>query len=457
MTDPIYCLSLDARLKDKLSSQCDDDDWPSIQGIEDADSARKLLAEAPISTLFVDCRDESRVDGLAELLRDLKAGGFGAIDLIAVSDGWYPVDCADLISLMSVRTLRCPLRDDDLRAVFEFIRKGGRINGDRRFPDSRQLECRNLRLVTHTPAMFEMVDQLSQIAARDVTLLLVGETGTGKTTLAQIVHCMSDRRKEPLQNVACGALPRSLIESELFGHTRGAFTGADRDKTGRFEAAGRGTLLLDEIDVLSSKEQVKLLRVIETRQFEPVGATETRESQARLIVASNVDLETLTKQQQFRSDLYFRLNVLQFVLLPLRERQIDIIPLAMQFIRECCELHRIEVKRVSHDFLQCLMNYQWPGNLRELKNQLQRSVLFCKNAQLCRDDLAECICSATPATEFDRPLSPPTSLAERVAQSERRILEDELQKHNHSRTATARSLGISRVGLYKKMRKHGMM
>eukprot|EP00913_Durusdinium_trenchii_P028283 g26511.t1 len=321
-------------------------------GTLDPSGARQALAAAPISTIFVDFRDNCRLNDLESLLIDLKAGGYGAIDLIAVSDGWYPIEFADLVSLMAVKSLSFPLQDHKLADVFDFINRGGRINGHRKFPDARRLECGGLKLQTHTPEMFKMVEQLGQIAPRDVTLLLIGETGTGKTTLAQIVHEISDRRDEPLQNVACGALPRSIIESELFGHTRGAFTGADRDKTGRFEAAGRGTLLLDEIDVLGSKEQVKLLRVIETRQFEPVGATETRESQARLIVASNVDLEELTEKQQFRSDLYFRLNVLQFVLLPLRERQLDIIPLATQFIRECCKLHDISVKRVSHEFLQ---------------------------------------------------------------------------------------------------------
>lgn len=457
MTNPVFCLSLDARLDEELNGHCDGDNLPEIRAIANAKSVRQALSGVPISTLFIDFRDEFRIDGLAGLLADLKSGDFGAVDLISVSDGWLPLEYADTVSLMSIRSLKYPFQGEELESAIKFVLGGGRINGHRTFPESRSLECANLKLVTHTPRMFKMVEELGQIASRDVTLLLVGETGTGKTTLAQIVHTLSDRREEPMQNVACGALPRSIIESELFGHTRGAFTGADRDRAGRFEAAGRGTLLLDEIDVLGSKEQVKLLRVIETRQYEPVGATETRESQARLIVASNVDLETLTKQQQFRSDLYFRLNVLQFVLLPLRERLMDVIPLAMQFIRECCELHEISVKRVSHEFLQCLLNYHWPGNLRELKNQLQRSVLFCKDGQLCRDDLAECIRDASPRSVKERSLVPPTSLAERVAQSERRILEDELRKHNDSRTATARSLGISRVGLYKKMRKHGMM
>jgi DNA-binding NtrC family response regulator len=174
----------------------------------------------------------------------------------------------------------------------------------------------------------------------------------------------------------------------LFGHVRGAFTSADRSRTGRFEAAGRGTLLLDEIDALALKEQAKLLRVIETGEFEPVGSTETRISEARLVVASNLDLETLATQNKFRTDLYYRLNVLQFVQPPLRERPLDVVPMAMQFIGECSQRHNIGVTRVHREFLAAVKRYQWPGNIREMKNQLQRSVLFCDKGALSVDHLS---------------------------------------------------------------------
>ncbi|GAB4138301.1 MAG: sigma-54 dependent transcriptional regulator [Planctomycetaceae bacterium] len=378
---------------------------------------------------------------------------------MAVSDGWYPLDLAEDAFLTSSGHLEVPLSGEESLEKFRlFLGSENQSNNQNWIPESRTLTSGNRTLRTYAPEMFEMIEQLQQIAARDVTLLLIGETGTGKTTLAEIVHELSDRCHEPVHQVACGALPKDLIESELFGHVRGAFTSADADKVGRFEAAGRGTVLLDEIDVLGEKEQVKLLRVIETGRFEPVGSTETRESQARLIAASNVNLESLTEQKRFRSDLYYRLNVLQFVLLPLRQRVVDIVPLSIQFIRECCQRHGITVRKVSVSFLKCLQGYHWPGNLRELKNQIQRSVLFCKDKELHCADLSPEIRLASSGCEIvDQLDSTPKSLAERLAISERRILETELRRNNDSRTATAKSLGISRVGLYKKLRRHGIM
>ena len=186
---------------------------------------------------------------------------------------------------------------------------------------------------TNTPQLRRMLADLEVAAQHDVTVLLIGETGSGKTFLANLIHEVSPRRNEAFLHVACGALPNELIESELFGHVKGAFTSAHADKEGKFLAAGRGTILLDEIDVLGPEQQVKLLRVIETGEFEPVGSNRTYKSQARLVVASNLDLKPLVEKGRFRPDLYYRLNMLKFELLPLRERKPDIGPLARKFIQ----------------------------------------------------------------------------------------------------------------------------
>ena len=196
---------------------------------------------------------------------------------------------------------------------------------------TRELVSRTRRFRTSTPAMFEMLDELRIAAAHDVTVLLIGETGSGKTHLAHLIHELSPRSQHGFCTVACGALPPDLIESELFGHAKGAFTGAERDREGKFSAAGQGTLLLDEIDVLPLDHQAKLLRVIETGEYEPVGTNDTQTSNARLIVASNLDLETLVAKDRFRIDLFYRLNVLRFELLPLRERPRDMDYLARHF------------------------------------------------------------------------------------------------------------------------------
>ena len=196
---------------------------------------------------------------------------------------------------------------------------------------SRTLQGLSRSMVTFTPSMFNTLDELEVAAAHDVTVLLIGETGCGKTFLAKMIHELSGRSSERCLTVACGALPPDLIESELFGYVKGAFTGADSNKLGKFAAAENGTLLLDEIDVLAPEQQAKLLRVIETGEYEPVGSNETLTSNARLIVASNVDLEELVAAGKFRMDLFYRLNTLSFHLSPLRDRTWDIEYLAGKF------------------------------------------------------------------------------------------------------------------------------
>jgi DNA-binding NtrC family response regulator len=318
---------------------------------------------------------------------------------------------------------------------------------------------------THTPEMFELLHDVVTMAEHEVTMLLVGETGTGKTTLAKLIHELSPRADDKMLTVACGALPPELIESELFGHVKGAFTSADHTKAGKFEVAKNGSLLLDEIDVLGPAQQAKLLRVIETGEYEPVGCNDTRISRARLIVASNVDLKELMERNEFRADLYYRLNMLEFRIPPLRQRQRDIVPLTLDFVDEFCKAHNIEIRRVHHDFLACLKAYDWPGNVRELKNHIRRAVLFCRTGILTPNELAPHFRQALrqrSSAEGDvasAPRCPGTesTFVERLASSEREILEQALREHDNNRTATAKALGLSRVGLYKKMKKYGMI
>jgi len=458
MSEPLFCLTRDGFLatefESRLSAKFTGDS--NLRHYSCAKTACREIAEFSSSTIFLDFRESGQVESLNLLFESLRSGEFGRVDVIGMTEGNLPLDIAAEAELFSVQWLKVPIETSEWNAVSSFLSKGGRVNGHRSVPARRSLSAESMSMVTYSSQMFEMFELLERIAPRDVTLLLVGETGTGKTTLAKIVHELSPRRGQPFHNVACGALPPDLIESDLFGHSRGAFTGAERNKIGRFKAAGRGTLLLDEIDVLGPKEQVKLLRVIETGEYEPVGTTETRASEARLIVASNVDLETCVEKRQFRSDLYFRLNVLQFRLPPLRERAIDIIPLAVQFIQECCERHALKIRRVDCEFLACLKRYSWPGNLRELKNQVQRAALFNRSGRLTVDDLNETIRRGFGRGAVDDETRALT-LAERVARTERQILEEELRLHDDCRTTTARSLGISRVGLYKKMKRHGMI
>ncbi len=353
-----------------------------------------------------------------------------------------PLDCAHLDRLLG---------SDDLGLDPEML--GGFVG----LPH-RALRGATRALVTFAPSMFDMFDELKVAAAHDVTVLLIGETGSGKTYLARLIHELSERRNQRCLTVACGALPPDLIESELFGYVKGAFTGADGDKPGKFAAAERGTLLLDEIDVLAPKQQAKLLRVIETGEYEPVGSNDTRTSRARLIVASNIDLEQLVKADKFRMDLYYRLNTLSFFLPPLRERPWDIEYLARKFAVEHGRSHQIQLKHIEPEFLAALRQYPWPGNIRELENVVRRAVLYCREGVLTPADLPSALRPAGGArtvSNGDRQRS--LTLDERVSQVERRIIEESLQRNNFHRTVTARELGISRVTLYNKMKKLGIL
>ncbi len=317
---------------------------------------------------------------------------------------------------------------------------------------------------TNSPPLKKMLEDLAIAASHNVTILLIGETGSGKTFLSKLIHEASPRRSEPFLNVACGALPRELIEGDLFGHMKGSFTSAHADKEGKFVAAGRGTVLLDEIDVLGLEQQVKLLRVIETGEFEPVGSNRTLQSQARLVVASNLDLQPLVEQLRFRPDLYYRLSMLKFEIPPLRKRKVDIIPLAKKFIVQFTAKHDIAVHRIEDSLLDAILKYPWPGNVRELEHVIQRAVIYCRDGVLSAEHLPAHIlaCEAGPSNDPSvmmpsRLTSSDVTLGRQVALTEREIIEQTLFKNSFSRTKTARDLGISRVTLYNKMRKYDLL
>lgn len=326
------------------------------------------------------------------------------------------------------------------------------------------LEGATRNFATNSPQLKRMLQDLAIAAAHDVTILLIGETGSGKTYLSNLIHEASPRRAEPFIHVACGALPRELIEGELFGHVKGAFTSAHADKEGKFVAAGKGTLLLDEIDVLGPEQQVKLLRVIETGAFEAVGSNRTMQSQARLVVASNLNLQPLVEQGRFRPDLYYRLNMLKFDIPPLRKRKMDILPLAKQFVAKFAEKHKVAVDRIDAAVLDELLGYPWPGNVRELEHVVQRAVIYCRDGVLTREQLPSHILTGTAGPTNDPSVVLPSrgnlldaTLGQKVALSEKDIIEQSLFKNNFSRTNTAKDLGISRVTLYNKMKKYEMI
>jgi DNA-binding NtrC family response regulator len=304
--------------------------------------------------------------------------------------------------------------------------------------------------------MVKLFDLIESVADTRTNVLILGESGTGKTMTARSLHQLSSRRNKPFVEIACGALPDTLLESELFGHVSGSFTGATRDKEGKFLQADGGTIFLDEIGTASPSLQVKLLRVLQDREFEPVGGTKTFKVDVRLILATNEHLEELVAKGRFRQDLYYRINVITLHQPALRERIGDIPLLLQHYLQEQAKLCNKQVTGFSEEALQLLQRYNWPGNVRELMNVVERAVVLCKRSVIGIDDLPECVRRGLVATDLDANLAPGATLKAALVSPERQIIIDALEQNGWNRQETAALLGINRTTLYKKMKKFGI-
>lgn len=301
-----------------------------------------------------------------------------------------------------------------------------------------------IEIVAHSEAMREAVRLAERVAVTDANVLVTGESGVGKDAVAFYIHSKSKRAHESFVKIDCGTLPGTLLEAELFGYERGAFTGASDDKPGRLEASHRGTLVLDEIAHLSIDSQAKLLRVIETKEFERLGGRKTIKVDARLIALTNVDLDDAVKRRDFREDLFYRLNVVHITVPSLRERAADLAELAQAFVRSYSAKHGRDVNEISAEALALLSEYQFPGNVRELANTIERAVIVATGTRLGLEDLPEPI---LVAARVQRRKVKPLTLAE----VEGEYVTEVLAAADGNKTEAARILGISRKNLYEKL------
>lgn len=310
-------------------------------------------------------------------------------------------------------------------------------------------------IIGEAPAMKALFEQLRKVVDTRVTVLIEGETGTGKELVASAVHYWSNRREKLFVAQNCAAMPENLLESELFGHKKGAFTGATDDKKGLFELAHEGTLFLDEVGEMPMSLQAKLLRVLQEGEIRPVGASRTKHVDTRIVAATNRDLEKEVKEGRFREDLFYRLKVFPLRLPPLRERREDIPTLAGHFLKRYLEEFGRSVNGFSQQAMEAMQSYRWPGNVRELENEVQRLVIQVEAGQFIQPHhLSQRIRQAESVVGRVKPTK--GTLKQMMEQVEKWLLREALAEHNNNKSATAKTLGITREGLHKKLKNYGM-
>lgn len=425
-------------------------------GVETARSFQEASAHLAAGTFQVAIADVSmpEVDGF-ELLK-MTRNRYPDMAVIMIT-GYGTIESAvEAIKRGAFDYLTKPIIDDEIKLVIERALKQQMLMEENRSLRSQLAERYGLgNVIGHDDKMLRVFDTVEAVADTPTTVLITGESGTGKSMIARAIHQRSNRHQNPFVEVACGALPETLLESELFGHVRGAFTGAVSDKPGKFKQAEGGTVFLDEISTATPALQVKLLRVLQDFEFEPVGGARTQRVDVRCILATNENLDEAVRRGDFRQDLYYRVNVVTIHLSPLRERIGDIPLLAQHFLDNHCRRAGRTILGFQDDAMRLLQGYAWPGNVRQLENVIERAVILTKNATIAVEDLPDNVRSLADAQggDGDGRILPLKTALERP---EREIILRALRTFGGSRHATADALGINRTTLYKKMKRYSI-
>lgn len=399
------------------------------------------------------------------VLTDLRMPGLGGMEFLRrMKERWPETEAIVMTAFGSIETaieaMRCgaydyltkPIDRERFPVVIEkALERHALATENKHLRDRLETRTRFDQMVGDSEPMQRIYHLVEMVAESDVTVLLTGESGTGKEVVAKAIHHKSSRADEPFITLNCGALPDNLIESELFGYEKGAFTGATVTKAGRFELAQGGTLLLDEVGELSLKSQVDFLRVLETKEIRRLGGTKVVKVDVRIIAATNRNLEEAVKQGQFREDLYYRLNVVPIKLPPLRERGDDIPLLVETFLREFCVLHHQDQKEVSRDTMRLLRLYAWPGNIRQLRNLIERLVVTVRDHTLQPQHLPEEI-----QTSKEDIRTMVVTLGTSIEEIEREVIRRTLVEVTNHREKAAKLLGISLRALQYKIKEYGI-
>jgi len=406
--EPFDLILLDVRMK-------------TMDGIEALNEIRKISPLIPVLIMTAYASVKTAVEAL-------KAGAFDYLT--------KPLDIEELKILIEKALELYHLREENLTLK---ERLGDRFDFSKIIGKSRK--------------MIELFDTLSLVAPTDATILILGESGTGKELVANAIHHNSFRKSQPFIKISCSALPETLLESELFGHERGAFTGAIARRDGRFQLAHRGTIFLDEVGEMNPTTQMKLLRVLQEKEFEPLGSVQTLKVDVRVIAATNKDLDQEVKKGRFREDLFYRLNVVPISLPPLRERKEDIPALAQHFFEVYRDKNQKGLKDISNKTMDLLSRYDWPGNIRELENCLERAVIMARGEVIAPADLPPHI-QVLSGKEQGQAIDFPAGIS--LEEVERALILKTLEETGGNRSRAAESLGINRRTLLNKLKEYGM-
>ncbi|QQE13904.1 sigma-54-dependent Fis family transcriptional regulator [Planctomycetota bacterium] len=455
------------------------DDGYDVATAGDGVEAIRLLdasiGSTPFGIIITDL-NMPRMDGVS-LLRELRKKHQSVVPIVVT--GFGKIESAvEAVKLGAADYLTKPVVDDELRLAVNKAMNQHILLAENTTMKAQLSERYGLgSLVGADYRMQKVYDLVDAVAESNTTVLITGESGTGKSMVGHAIHEASNRRSGPFITFACGSIPETLLESELFGHVKGAFTGADTDKVGKIAAANGGTLFIDEINSATPALQLKLLRVLQEKMYEPVGSTETIEADVRFVLATNQKLDKLVTEGEFREDLYYRINVVNIELPRLSERVRDVPLLADHFLeRYCKEMSR--ERRFGDNVIEAFQRYEWPGNVRELENAIERAVVLSRQLTITLDDLPETIRGtdnllvqrAVEMRQCESPLNTdsaldipallggwnPMPLNEALREPEKQILLAALEANDWNRQETAKQLDINRTTLYKKIKQYGL-
>jgi two-component system response regulator HydG len=422
-----------------------------VSEASDGTEAVKAVEQEPFDLILMDIRMRT-MDGI-EALGEIRK--ISPLVPVLIMTAYASVKTAvEALKAGAFEYLTKPLDTDELKILIEKALEIYHLRAENVALKERLGDRFNFsKIIGRSPRMKEVFDTLSLVAPTDATVLILGESGTGKELVANSIHHNSPRASQSFIKVSCAALPETLLEGELFGHEKGAFTGAIARREGRFQLAHRGTIFLDEVGEMSVTTQTKLLRVLQEKEFEPLGSTRTVKADVRVIAASNKDLEREVKEGRFREDLFYRLNVVPVSLPPLRERKDDIPALAAHFFAIYRDKNRKELKDISGKAMDLLTRYDWPGNIRELENGIERAVILARGEIIAPADLPPIIQALSKDREIQG-LNLPSGIS--IQEVEKALILKTLEDTGGNRSRAAEILGINRRTLQNKLKEYGI-